>query len=121
MPCRIKVDEDLPRDVADLLRSKGHDALTVVEEHLGGFADEKLWPIVQAEQRLLFTADRGFGDARLFPPGSHCGVVLFRLPRESRKGYVLLVELLLQTVSLDQLAGALVLVSPDALRISQPP
>jgi hypothetical protein len=31
MPSRIKVDEDLPTEVAELLRKKGHDALTVVE------------------------------------------------------------------------------------------
>ncbi len=67
---RIKVDEDLPRAVATLLEEAGHQAVTVLDEHLGGASDETLWPVVQREERFLITADKGFGDIRRYPPGS---------------------------------------------------
>ena len=35
----FKTDENLPREAADLLRNHGHDALTVVEQSLGGHPD----------------------------------------------------------------------------------
>lgn len=120
MGIRIKVDEDLPGDFVPILRSAGHDALSVLEQDLGGTSDDSLWPLIQREHRCLFTADKGFADARAHPPGTHAGVVLFRLPRESRSGYLRLVEFLIAEFVLDEAAGAIVVVSPDAIRIHRP-
>jgi hypothetical protein len=105
MTVPVKVDEDLPGDIANLCKAAGHDAMTVYLQGYTGFADDQLWPKVQQEQRMLFTADKGFANARNYPPGSHAGVVLFRLPRESRAGYMRLAEFLLAHVALDDIAG----------------
>jgi predicted nuclease of predicted toxin-antitoxin system len=94
MPVAIKVDEDLPAEVADVLRAAGNDAKTVHDQRHTGMPDDQLWAVVQQERRVLFTADKGFANARTFPAGSHAGVVLFRLPRESRAGYVRLASFL---------------------------
>lgn len=117
MPMRIKVDEDLPIQVADLLRSAGHDACTVVEQGLVGAADDGLWKLIQQEQMCLITADKGFANARAFPPGTHCGVVLMRLRRESRGGYVKLTESLVAAGTLGSAAGTIIVVTPDTIRI----
>ncbi len=52
---RFKTDENLPAEVAELLRSAGHDALTVLDQHLGGHPDRSLGDIVRNEQRSLIT------------------------------------------------------------------
>jgi hypothetical protein len=44
MNVRIKVDEDLPRQIADMLISRGHDAATVVGPGWQGISDDVLWP-----------------------------------------------------------------------------
>src|SRR4051812_23395328 len=85
MSLSVKVDEDLPAEIATLLSAAGHDAKSVYAQGHSGLPDDQLWRIVQQEQRMLFTADKGFANARDYPPGSHAGVVLFRLPRESRR------------------------------------
>ncbi len=36
---RFKVDENLPKEAAELFRQSGHDAQTVGEEHLVGHPD----------------------------------------------------------------------------------
>lgn len=59
---KIKVDEDLPKRVAALLREQGHQADTVVEQGLSGWKDAELWHKIQAEGRFLVTADKGFAD-----------------------------------------------------------
>ena len=68
-------------------------------------------------QRCLFTADKGFSNAQLFPPGTHAGIVLLRLPRESRAGYIHLTESLLSAVDIESAIGAIVIVTPGAIRI----
>ena len=114
---RIKIDEDLPTEIAATLRSLGHDAHTVVEQGLTGTPDDQLWPRIQAECRILFTADKGFADLRSHPPGAHEGVVLFRLPRESRSGYMNLVTIFLSAHDVNSARGAIVVVSPSSIRI----
>lgn len=117
MAVTAKVDEDLPTDIADLLRAAGYDADTVYAQGHSGQPDDQLWPAVQQEKRMRLTADKGFANAQVYPAGSHAGVVLFRLPRESRAGYIRLVQVLLARVKLEDIAGAIVVVSPDAIRI----
>jgi predicted nuclease of predicted toxin-antitoxin system len=117
MAVKFKVDEDLPNDVATVLRGAGFDALSVVEQGLTGTPDKDLFPIVQHEERCLMTADKGFGDVRVYAPGTHCGVVLLRLPRESRAGYIQLAEFMLKTLDLEQAQGSLVVVSPENIRV----
>jgi predicted nuclease of predicted toxin-antitoxin system len=117
MVVAIKVDEDLPTEVASLLRNAGHDVRTVYDQCLSGLSDDQLWPMIQQEQRVLVTADKGVANARVHPPGSHAGIVLFRLPRESRRGYIRLAEFVMSNFSLDGAAGAIVVASPDAIRV----
>jgi hypothetical protein len=114
MPVRIKIDEDLPAEIASWLGAAGHDAQTVYLQGHTGLPDQQLWP---SEQRILLTADKGFANARDYPSGSHAGVALFRLRRESRAGYIRLAEFLLAQVRLEEIAKAIVVVSPDAIRI----
>jgi len=120
MAVPVKVDEDLPGEIANLVIAAGHDAATVFAQGHTGLPDEQLWPKIQQEQRMLFTADKGFANAANYPPGSHAGVVLFRLPRESRVGYIRLAEFLLAQRKLDDIVGAIVVVSPNSIRILRP-
>jgi predicted nuclease of predicted toxin-antitoxin system len=117
MSFAVKVDEDLPSEIADLACAAGYDARTVYAQGHSGMSDELLWPKIQAEGRMLLTADKGFANARTYPPGSHAGIVLFRLPRESRSGYIRLANFLLRELPLLDLDGAIAVVSPDAIRV----
>jgi len=117
VPIRIKVAEDLPAEVADLLQAGGHDVRTVVQEGLTGAHDDQVWGAAQQEGRCLLTADKGFANAQIHPPGTHRGIVLLRLPRESRAGYVHLVERLLADLDFESAAGAIIVATPEAIRI----
>ncbi len=114
---RFKVDEDLPGEIALMLRAGEHDAVTVGEERLSVAPDSRVWDSVQRENRCLLTADKGFANANKYPPGTHGGIVLLRLPRESRTGYLRLVEGLLSEFRLEAAHGTIVSVSPEAIRV----
>ena len=79
MPLRVVANENMPGTVIRALRDLGHDVLSV-KESMRGEADERILARAQAEQRLVVTQDKDFGElafhARL--PAT-CGVVLFRL------------------------------------------
>jgi predicted nuclease of predicted toxin-antitoxin system len=99
----VKIDEDLPRQVADLVAERGYDATTVVGQGWQGMSDGELWPRVQDEGRWLITADKGFADLRAHPAGSHAGVILLRAPEESRRAYLELAAIALDWLNLETL------------------
>lgn len=117
---RIKVDEDLPRAAVQMLRDRGYDADSVVEQGLGGLKDPPLWQAVQAEQRLLVTADKGFGDIRICPPGTHAGVLLLRPAQDGIRPVLELLERVLASYDLEVLARTVAVVTPHGIRIRRP-
>ncbi len=80
---KIKLDENLPADLATLLRKAGHDTRTVAEEGLAGHDDLPVLGAAVSERRILMTFDTDFADIRTYPTGTHAGIVVFRL-REQR-------------------------------------
>jgi len=69
----------MPKTVIDALRVKGHDVLAV-KETMRGAADDLILARAQAEQRLVVTQDKDFGELAFrakLPAAS--GIVLFRL------------------------------------------
>ncbi len=113
----FKVDENLPVEVADLLRQAGHDAATVAEEELGGAPDADISTVCQDEGRALITLDTDFGDIRAYPPEQYPGVVVLRLRRQDKPHVLGVVERLLTMLSEEQLAHRLWIVSETQLRI----
>jgi predicted nuclease of predicted toxin-antitoxin system len=118
---RVKIDEGLPRQIADLVAAQDHDAATVVGQGWQGASDDDLWPRIQDEGRWLITADKGFADLRRHPAGSHAGVILLRAQEESRREYLDLAAIALDRLELDELAGAVVVVTYRGVRIRRAP
>lgn len=114
---QIKVDEDLPKQVANLLREKGYQAASVFEQGMSGWKDIELWRKVQHESRLLITADKGFADIRTYPPGTHAGVMLLRPDQDGIRPTVELVEKVLQSYDLNALSGTTTVVTPRGVRV----
>jgi predicted nuclease of predicted toxin-antitoxin system len=119
---RVKVDEDLPRQIAGMMAAQGHDAVTVAAQGWQGAHDDDLWPRVQSEQRWLITADKGFADLRRHqPPGTHAGIILLRAPEENRRAYLELAAIALERLKLDEIPGAVVVATPGGIRIRRAP
>lgn len=113
----LKVDENLPKEIALLLSSHGHDALTTGDQGWQGIADDELWGRVQTESRWLVTADKEFANLRRYPPGTHAGLILLRSSEESRANYLQLAGTVLQAVKLDEIGGAVFVASRRGIRV----
>jgi predicted nuclease of predicted toxin-antitoxin system len=117
MMMRVKVDEDLPRAAVQTLLDRGYEAVSVVEQQMGGWKDPALWQAVQAEQRFLVTADKGVADIRVHPPGTHAGVLLLRPDQDGIRPVIELLELVLASYNLEALARTVTVVTPRGIRI----
>ena len=87
---------------------------------MGGWKDPALWQAVQSEQRFLVTADKGFGDIRLYPPGTHAGVLLLRPDEDGIRPVIELLERVLASYdleALEALAGTVTVVTARGIRI----
>ena len=51
----FKMDENLPIDIADLLRQEGYDALSVMDQDVAGHPDADVAALCQREQRAIVT------------------------------------------------------------------
>jgi predicted nuclease of predicted toxin-antitoxin system len=79
---RFPVDEDLPRSLARVLRENDIHAEDARDVGLRGRADDEIIRHAAADDRVLLTADLGFGNIPRFPLESHAGVVVARLSNE---------------------------------------
>ncbi len=112
---KIKQDENLPEGLADLLRSAKYDVATLLEEDLGGAKDPVVTAAVKREERLFMTYDLGFADIRKHSPGSHGGIVVFRLQDQRWRVLEGPARRLVESGLLERLQGRLAIV--DELRI----
>lgn len=117
---KVKLDENLPASLADLLSSRGHDVDSVLSEGLLGRDDPEIAAAAKADGRMLITLDKGFGDIRTYPPGTHPGIIVLRLPDESAGTVRQAVTDLVDHHRLDDLAGTVTVLHHGRLRIRLP-
>ncbi len=118
---RIKLDENLPVSLTVLLADSEHDTDTVLSEGLLGEDDPEVAAAAKAAERMLITLDKGFGDIRAYPPGSHPGIVVFRLTDESAGAVRRALTKLLEDYPLEGFAGAVVVVQRGRVRVRRAP
>ena len=80
---RLCANENLPEDCVLRLRQDGHDVLWI-RETAPGIPDADVLARAHAENRLLITFDKDFGEL-VFKLGAKAsiGIVLFRIPQPS--------------------------------------
>jgi hypothetical protein len=66
---------------------------------------------------VLVTLDRGFGDIRRYPIGSHVGIIVLRPARQDRETCLALVEQLLPLLREQELAGCIWIVEWGRVRV----
>lgn len=77
----IFVDENIPIQTARELRELGHNITDIRGTEKEGMTDDDIWGIVQKEQKLLITTDKGFALKR---HEKHGGILIVKLKKPNR-------------------------------------
>ena len=117
---KVKLDENLPLQIAVELRARTHDVQTVGEEGLTGRSDADIWQAAQREGRILITQDLDFSDTRKFQPGTHHGIVLILLQSPSRQNLIARANELFEAEEISGWAGCFVVATERKIRVRRP-
>jgi len=68
-------------------------------------------------RQFLVTADKGFGDIRVYPPETHGGVLLLRPDEDGIRPVLDLLDRVLSAYRIEMLVGLLTVATPRSIRI----
>ena len=114
---KFKTDENLSTSVAEYLRAQGHDAMSVLDQQLGGVPDWRIAEVVKAEARALVTLDLDFANIQAYPPELYAGIVVLRSVKQDNATVVRLVAAVLPLLEREEIAGKLWIVEEGRVRI----
>ncbi|MBK6750331.1 MAG: DUF5615 family PIN-like protein [Acidobacteria bacterium] len=114
---KFKIDENLPAEVAELLRTSGFDAMTVFDQKLVGEPDELILSVCQAEERVLITVDMDFSDIRVCPPEEHFGLIVLRSRQQDKHSLLEQTKKLIPAFKSESPVGNLWIVDGNRIRI----
>ena len=120
---KVKLDENMPASVTAIMIEKGHDVETVYTEGLQGASDKSLAEACLAEDRALITLDLDFANIAAYPPQQYSGILVLRPGDQSVPCIIALIKRLVLALAKSSPAGALWIVEPTRIRVSnlEPP
>lgn len=114
---RFKLDENLSPSLAAGFLSAGHEALSALEQTLGGASDSELIEVCQREGRALVTLDLGFANIQRYPPGQYSGIMVLRLGTQAHGPLTTALAGAIDLLQREPLSGRLWIVEAGRVRI----
>lgn len=118
---RFLLDANMPRATLAALRAFGHTADHVRDIGLGEATDERIAASAVEGAAVLVSRDLDFADVRRFPPQETQGILVLRLPDDTRADEIAAVMVrFLSTSMVARLPGHLVILERDRVRFRPP-
>lgn len=119
---RFLIDADLPYGLKSTFASHGHDAVHVRDLGLSSASDERVYHHAVTYRQFLVTRDLDFSDIRIYPPPTHSGMIILRVPSDWTVSKIQRIfDIFLRHVQPRQLIKALIIVEPGGYRIRRIP
>lgn len=116
---KFTVDENLPLNLADLLRQAGHEVIALPGHHEAGERDALLIRSCQQDESILVTLDVDFADIRSYPPSDYPGIIVFRVNRLDRPYLLYLFERAMALLSQEPIKNRLWIIEETQVRIRE--
>lgn len=119
MNLSVVLDENIPPAIADYLSRKRPDWTVrhVREIGLRGASDRAVFDWAQKNNSIVVTFDEDFADARMFPAGTHAGVIRLRVWPTTVEATEEGLDRLLNTAEDSSLTGSLIVIDRARVRI----
>ena len=112
---KFLIDENVDFPVVLHLRQKGYDVTSIVELH-PSLEDFLIMKMAFAQNRIIVTSDKDFGQLIFQNKLKSCGLILFRLGDQSSQAKIKVLDLLLDNY-LDKLTGNFIVLSENKIRV----
>jgi len=115
----VLLDQNVPPQVVAWLRSRRPAWLVwhVNEVGLKGATDDTIFRWAQAKGAIVITFDEDFADTRMYPVGSHAGVIRLRVWPTTIEQTEAALERLLEFAEEGDFVASLVIVDDQRIRI----
>ncbi len=122
-PLHILLDQNVPAELVEwLCLQRPHWVVSHANQvGLRGQPDAEVFRWAQTHQAMVVTFDEDFADARLFPLGTHHGVIRLRVWPTTVEQTRNALERLLAQVPERQLPGSLVIIDREKIRLRPNP
>jgi len=117
---KIKLDENLPFRLVEILSQLGHETDTIPQEGLKGCNDAQIWEATQRAGYFLITQDLDFSNIHRFMPGTHHGLLLIRLRDPGREALLKRIQNLFETEAVEHWQSCFVVVTEHKIRVRYP-
>lgn len=114
---KFLLDECISTRLVSLLADAGHDVIHVSDRHLAGHVDDQMLAAARDEERVLISADTDFGELLRKQGLALPSLVLFRQGNRGPEHQAMTLLGNLEEVAEDLNAGAIVVFTPDNIRI----
>jgi predicted nuclease of predicted toxin-antitoxin system len=116
---RILLDQNVPPQVCDFVREHkpSWEVRHVSDVGLRGATDDSIFHWAQRDGSIIVTFDEDFADARMYPVGSHAGVIRLRVWPTTIENTEAALARLFAAVSDEDLPGSLVIIDQRSIRI----
>lgn len=113
----IFCDQNIAVETVEYLRLLGHDVLGTRDVGLAFASDHEVLGYAIRTGRILLTYNADFGDIRVFPAGTHAGIIRLRIAQQTAEVLHPILEKALDQLVGKGLAGKLVTINVGAIRI----
>lgn len=114
---KFKIDENLPVEITSILKSSGHEAMTVHEQELSGAKDPKVIDVCSHENCVLVTLDLDFADIKTYPPENYPGIMVMRVHRQDKFHLLKIFRWAVPRISEETLSKQLWIIEETRIRI----
>ena len=114
---QFKIDENLPAEAGEILRKYGHDALSVLDQRLGGYPDADIAAVCKSEARILVTLDIDFANILAYPPEDFSGIIVIRTEDQAKSVVLEIIHRIVAILESESPQGDLWIVESNRIRI----
>lgn len=113
---KFLIDADCPRRIGTRLKQFGHEVIDI-RDIKPSAADQEIYNLIKKESCILITRDTDFSNILYYPVESNFGIILLRVYLMTVSEIVRLIDILLETVSRENMFGSLIVVQRNKIRI----
>jgi predicted nuclease of predicted toxin-antitoxin system len=116
---RVLLDQNIPPRVSGFVRGRkpSWEVRHVNDVGLRGATDDAIFRWAQIDGSIVITFDEDFADARMYPTGSHAGVVRLRVWPTTVENTEAALARLFDSIAEEELRGSLVIVDRRRIRV----